>query len=189
MEEQPIKKHKRKHLQNKHTDDLIDHYWYSIDYVYKLIKSSELKAGLILSFYGLILNFIYSNLSHVLDKVDHSLIMYILLGLWFACISVSIYFCVKCYIPRIEAKYDKNIFFFGDVVTKFGTIKEFSKTFYNISIEEEEVFDHLGQQIFIISKISSIKFGYVNKALKLLAVSLVFILAMVIYYIIYTFNI
>ena len=36
------------HVKNKHTDDLIDHYWGSINYVSNLIRASEIKAGLVL---------------------------------------------------------------------------------------------------------------------------------------------
>jgi hypothetical protein len=84
--------------------------------------------------------------------------------------------------PRIEGKYDKNVFFFGDVISKFGTIKEFSKTFYKLSLNEEELFDQLGQQIFIISKIAALKFKFVNRALRFLAIGLLFFLGIVIYY-------
>lgn len=180
------KKPSRTHLKNKHTDDLIDHYWYSIQYVYNLIQSSELKAGLILSFYGILLNFIYQNISHVLEKVTYDLVFYLLLFVWFVLTVISMYFSVRCFMPRIEGSFEKNVFFFQDIVSKFGNIKEFSRTFYDISIEEEKLFEQLGQQIFIISKISSRKFGYVNKALRFLAYGLGLLLAIVIYYIIIT---
>ena len=84
--------------------------------------------------------------------------------------------------PRIEGKYDKNVFFFGDVITKFGSIKEFSKTFYKISLDQKELFDQLGQQIFIISKIAALKFKYVNLALRYLAFGLLILLIVVVYY-------
>jgi hypothetical protein len=54
-------------FKNKHTDDLVDHYWASISYMQDLIKSSELKAGLILSFYGILLNFIYQGQESIKD--------------------------------------------------------------------------------------------------------------------------
>jgi len=79
---------------------------------------------------------------------------------------------VRCFIPKIEANYDKNIFFFGDIISKFGTIHEFSQTFYDISLKEEELFDHLGQQIYIISKISAYKFKCVDRAIRFLAIGL-----------------
>src|SRR5690606_41548190 len=94
-------------------------------------------------------------------------LLYVLFGASFMCTLTSIYFSIRCFMPMIEATYEKNVFFFKDVISKFGTIKEFSKTFYKISLNEEQLFDHLGQQIYIISKIASIKFKYVNKSLRL----------------------
>ncbi|PVW16580.1 hypothetical protein DDV96_04330 [Marixanthomonas spongiae] len=164
-----------------HTEELVDHYWGSINYVFGLIKASEIKAGLILSFYGILLNFIYQNIGVMLIQASKDIPLYVIMGLWFAATVVSIYFSIRCFMPRIEAKYDKNMFFFGDVVTKFGSIKEFSKTFYKTSLDEEELFDQLGQQIFIISKIAAYKFRNVNRSLRLLALSLALLLVVVVY--------
>lgn len=89
--------------------------------------------------------------------------------------------------PRIESRYDRNIFFFGDVISKFGDIREFSKTFYEISLDEDQLFDQLGQQIFINAKIANLKFQNVQKALKFLAIQFLLLLIMVVYYIVATF--
>jgi hypothetical protein len=169
-------------LKNKHTDDLIDHYWGSINYVAGLVKASELKAGLILSFYGILLNFIYQSIQMALIQTPRQFIFFILLGLWFCCTVFSIYFSIRCFIPRIEGTYEKNIFFFRDVITKFGGIKDFSKTFYDISRDEDQVFDHLGQQVFIMSKIAAVKFKNVQRSLKFLAFGLLVLLLMIGYF-------
>jgi hypothetical protein len=165
-----------------HSEELVDHYWGSINYVLGLIRASEVKAGLILSFFGILLNFIFPQMETVIRDGTGHIFLYILLGVWFICIVTSIYFSIRCFMPRIEGKYDKNVFFFGDVISKFGTIKEFSKTFYSISLKEEELFDQLGQQIFIISKIAAQKFKYVNLSLRFLAFGLITLLLVVIYY-------
>ena len=171
------------HIKNKHTDDLIDHYWGSINYVSALIKASELKAGLLLSFYGILLNFIYQNLDVVLADISGEIFLYVLFALWFCSTVISIYFSIRCFMPRIEDKYDKNVFFFGDVISKFGNIKEFSRTFYEISLDEDQIFDQLGQQIFINSKIAARKFRDVNFSLKFLAVGLFLLLLIVVSYV------
>ncbi|SDS13810.1 Pycsar system effector family protein [Gramella sp. MAR_2010_147] len=175
------------HFKNKHTDDLIDHYWGSISYVSSLIKASEIKAGLILSFYGILLNFVYQNIALVLERFEDATVIYILLTLWFVCAVASIYYSIRCFMPRIESKYDKNIFFFGDVISKFGDIKEFSRTFFSISVDEDQLFDQLGQQIFINAKIANLKFRNVQKALKFLAIQFLMLLIIVLYYVIATF--
>lgn len=173
---EPQELSKPDHIKNKHTDDLIDHYWGSIDYVSGLIKASEIKAGLILSFYGILLNFTYKHLESVLAEGANKPFLYVLLAAWFLCTAASIYFSVRCFMPRIEGKYEKNIFFFGDIISKFGNVKEFAKTFHTISSDEDQLFDQLGQQIFIISKIASYKFSCVNRALRYLAIGLLLLL-------------
>lgn len=172
-----------KQIESKgHAEELVDHYWGSINYILGLIRASEVKAGLILSFYGILLNFIFPQIQTVLLAESTQVVLYVLLGAWFLCMTTSIYFSIRCFMPRIEGNYDKNVFFFGDVISKYGTIKEFSKTFYDLSLKEEELFDQLGQQIFIISKITALKFKYVNLSLRFLALGLITLLIVVIYY-------
>ncbi|TXE20056.1 ABC transporter ATP-binding protein [Psychroserpens burtonensis] len=178
MEEQNINK-------NKHTDDLIDHYWGTISYLTSLIKASELKAGLILSFYGILLNFIYQGTKNFSDTLSSDIFLFILLGLWAVCTVASIFFCVRCFIPRIEGKFSKNMFFFKDVISKFGDIKEFSKTFLAMSKDEEALFGQLGEQIFIISKIADWKFRNVKRAISFLAIGLIILFITGLYHIVY----
>ena len=165
-----------------HAEELVDHYWGTINYVSGLIKASELKAGLILSFYGIILNFIYQSAAPVMHSVSDAILFYILIGLWFAATVISIFYSVRCFIPKLEGNYSDNVFYFGDVITKFGTIKEFSKKFYDVSINEEEVFEQLGEQIYINSKISAWKFRNVQRSIRFLAISLILLLLTAVYY-------
>lgn len=157
-----------------HREELVDHYWGSINYVFSLIRASEIKAGLILSFYGILLNLIYQNIGMVIQEAEGGhLLIYLPFGLWVLCTVASIYYSIRCFMPRMETRFEKNIFFFKDVISKFGGIRKFSRTFYKISLNEEELFDQLGQQIFINSKIANIKFEYVNRSIYSLALSLV----------------
>lgn len=180
MEKEPIQI--APYIKNKHTDDLIDHYWGSINYVSDLIKASELKAGLILSFYGILLNFVYQNIRMIESVAVNKIVIYVLLSLWFACTLASIFFSVKCFMPRIIGNYDKNIFFFNDVISKFGNIDQFSKTFFEISLDEDRLFNQLGHQVFIVSKIAALKFKDVNRSIRLLAISIFLLLVMAAYY-------
>lgn len=170
---------------NGHTEELVDHYWGTIDYLSSLIKASELKAGLILSFYGILLNLIYQSADNFSDQLSNDIFLYILIGLWICTTSVSIFFCMRCFIPKIEGNFSKNMFFFKDIISKFGDIKEFSKTFLMMSKDEEALFGQLGEQIFIISKISDWKFKNVQRAISLLAISLIILFVASLYYFIF----
>ncbi len=171
-----------------HTEELVDHYWGSINYIFGLIRASEIKAGLILSFYGIILNLIYTNIGEVLKQAVNHSVLYVLLALWFTATVISIFFSIRCFMPRIESKFNKNVFFFKDVITHYGNVKEFSKTFYRISLDQEELFDQLGQQIFINSKIAALKFKNVNRSLLLLAIGLLLLFIVSIYYMVVVLN-
>ena len=173
--------------ESSHTEELVDHYWGSINYIFSLIKASEIKAGLILSFYGILFNLIYQNVTLILaDEVTDGLLIGLFV-VWMLCTIISIYYSIRCFIPKIEGNFDKNIFFFGDIISKFGTIREFSQTFYDISLKEVELFDQLGQQIYIIAKISTFKFKCVNRAIRFLAIGLLVLLCCGIYYTILKF--
>ncbi len=171
-----------------HAEELVDHYWGSINYIFGLIRASEIKAGLILSFYGIILNLIYNHIGEVLEQAMGYNFLYVLSGLWFVTTVISIYFSIRCFMPRLELKFDKNVFFFMDVINNYGTINEFSKTFYKISLDQDELFDQLGQQIYINSKIAAVKFKYVNKSLLYLALGLILLFITSLFYIIIVFQ-
>ena len=84
---------------NKHTDDLVDHYWASIGYLTELIKGSELKAGIILSFYGILLNFIYQSYNELSVYIKNDTTLTILIIIWLILTIGSIFFCIRCFIP------------------------------------------------------------------------------------------
>lgn len=162
-------------FKNKHTDDLVDHYWASISYLQELIKSSELKAGLILSFYGILLNFLYQGKDSIRD-IEGSYLLFSLMSVWLICTVISIFYCVRCFMPKIEGKFDNNMFFFKDIISKYGGVKEFSKHFFEASCDENQLFQQLGEQVFIISKIANWKFKNVQRAIRLLAIGLALLL-------------
>lgn len=167
------------HIKVPNANDLAFHYWHALKHFTNLIKASELKAGLILSFYGILLNFVYKKIDTTMEYLTYGMILYVLLGLWFLTTVISIYYSVRSFIPRIESNYDRNMFFFGDIISKFGDINEFSQHFYNSSVDIEQRYEQLGQQIFIHAKITTLKFKYVNISLRFLAYGLALLLIII----------
>ncbi|MFY9242107.1 MAG: Pycsar system effector family protein [Polaribacter sp.] len=166
--------------------DLHFSYWGAMNYFIGLIRSSELKAGLILSFYGIIFNFVYQNINSAKDEFSTFGINHVIAILWLISTMISMFHSVRTFIPRIEKKYEPNVFFFGDVISKYGDIKEFSKTLLETSIDKSKLYDQLGQQIYINAKITAAKFKNVNTSLKYLLISLGLLLILVIEHILKT---
>jgi hypothetical protein len=76
--------------------------------------------------------------------------------------------------PRMELKYDDNVFFFRDAVKAFGNSDEFTKRLIEICESEEELYTQLAEQIHAESKIIADKFGSVQKSLRFFALSFIF---------------
>ena len=77
--------------------------------------------------------------------------------------------------PRLELKFKKNVFFFRDAARSFGNIEEYTKELLKVCLEEEELFKQLSEQIYIESKIIDEKFKNVQKSIKYLALSFIFV--------------
>ncbi|MCO5725151.1 Pycsar system effector family protein [Robiginitalea marina] len=148
-------------------------YWETIEYIVGLNRSSEIKAGLIISFYGLLLGVILQMITTLETSFRLSFFLIVVLVVFVFFVCRSIYFSFRCFLPQIETKFDKNMFFFHDVITHYGDIHSFSKNFSKLLENEEELNHQLGQQIYVNSLIASKKFSDVNNSVRNLVYSFV----------------
>ncbi len=157
-----------------------NNYWEQLERLEKLIRASELKAGVVFSFHGLILGLFADRLEYLNQLFKDNSIIIILSVIWILSVLISIFYCFKCFRPRIELKYDKNVFFFRNAVYEFGNIKEYSKKLVEVCGNEEELYDQLSQQIHVESKIIDQKFNSVNKSIKFFGLSFFLIVVILI---------
>jgi len=158
-----------------------NNYWEQLERLEKLIRASELKAGIIFSFHSLIIGLFIDRIEQFQPVIETSKIFVAISFLWMACVLVSIYYCFKCFKPQIELKYDKNVFFFRDAVYSFGDVKAFSKKLMEIC-DSEEIYEQLSEQIHIESKIIDQKFVCVHKSIKFFGISIIFVIAALAFY-------
>ena len=153
-----------------------NNFWEQLERLEKLIRASELKAGVVFSFHSLILGLFADRLEHFSEIFKGNPILIGLAIFWISSVLISIYFCFKCFRPRIELKYDKNVFFFRNAVDEFGDSKEYSKKLIEVCSDEDQLFKQLSEQIHVESKIIDQKFRSVNKSIRFFAISFVFII-------------
>tara|TARA_R110002051_G_C8769485_1_gene503499 strand:- start:16330 stop:16857 length:528 start_codon:yes stop_codon:yes gene_type:complete len=168
-------------------EDKINVYWQGISYINGLNRSSEIKAGLIISFYGLLLGVVFKIATGMDTNLHLNVALSVTFMIFIFFVSRSIYFSFKCFMPQIETKFDANMFFFHDVVTKYGTVHEYSKKLMDLMNDEHLLYDQLGEQIYVNSLIASKKFTDVNKSVKNLVYSFVPLLVSVIILLIQVF--
>lgn len=161
-----------------------NNYWEQLERLEKLIRASELKAAIIFSFHSLIIGIFIDRVVSFQHIFQESIVFIILTGLWLVFVLISLYYCFKCFMPQIESNYDKNVFFFRDTALSHGNIEEYTKKLMDVCESEEELFIQLSQQIYIESKIIERKFDCVNKSLKCFAVSIIFMIMTLIFWLI-----
>ncbi len=164
-----------------------NNYWEQLERLEKLIRASELKAGVIFSFHGLILGLFFDRIEELQPLFEEGALFIVLASFWMLSSLISIFFCFKCFKPKISKKYEKNVLFFRDAVYAFGSIEKYTKKIIEIFGKDEEFYSQLGQQIYIESKIIDLKFKNVEQAIKYFALSFIFIIIIVIVWFIHLY--
>ena len=160
-----------------------NNYWEQLERLEKLIRASELKAGIIFSFQSFIIGLFIDRIEQFEPVIQSSKVFVAISFLWMACVLVSIYYCFKCFKPQIELKYKKNVFFFRDAVYGFGDVKAFTKRLTEVC-DSDDIYEQLSHQIHIESKIIDQKFICVHKSIKFFGLSFIFALAALSFWII-----
>ncbi len=164
-----------------------NNYWEQLERLEKLIRASELKAGIIFSFHGLVLGVFFDRLEELQPIFQEGSLFIALTCFWMLSALISIFFCFKCFKPQISKNYEKNVLFFRDAVYAFGSIEKFSKKLIEIFGKDEDFYTQLSQQIYIESQIIDQKFKNVAHAIRFFALSFIFIIIIVIVWFIHLY--
>ncbi|WP_299122985.1 Pycsar system effector family protein [uncultured Winogradskyella sp.] len=163
-----------------------NNYWEQLERLEKLIRASELKAGVIFSFHSLILGLFVDRIERFKDVFMENTVLLVLLICWFIFVAISIFYCFRCFRPFMEMSYDKNVFFFRDAVTKFGSTENYTKELIKTCNSDEELYQLLAEQIHAESKIINEKFRNVQKSILFFAISFLFVIVTSVYWILFT---
>lgn len=163
-----------------------NNYWEQLERLEKLIRASELKAGVIFSFHSLILGLCVDRIERFKDVFLGNTVLLVLLLLWLVFVAISIFFCFKCFKPFMELSYDRNVFFFGDAANNFENTESYTKELMNACGSEKELYKLLSEQIHAESKIINEKFKNVRKSITFFAISFLFMILTTLYWLLFT---
>ena len=158
----------------------IEDYWNIINYNYSQIQFAEVKATAVISIYSLIFG-----LGYTLDILDEENIYSFNFDLGDAihiilfCVSLffvisSVRRCVMCILPRFNFSVKKSPLFFGDI-NKYKDFDTFFESLNEVLNDENNYRKHLTQSVYATANIASIKFFNVNKGLRHLLKSIIFL--------------
>ena len=162
-----------------------NNYWEQLERLEKLIRASELKAGVIFSFHSLIIGLFVDSIERFRDDVLENTLLLVLLSIWLVFVAISIFYCFKCFRPNMEMSYDKNVFFFRDAINKFGNTEDYAKELINSCGSEKKLYQLLAEQIHAESKIINAKFINVQKSILFFGISFLLLIITSIYWVLF----
>ena len=124
-----------------------EEYWKILNTINEWIRFSDLKAGAILSVYGIILTVIYSNSEQVFKILDtnSSLLFISIVAIITSIISVFLSFLTLN--PSLKNKNPHSILFFGHIQKKFDSYEDYDQQAKEIISGKKEYRAQLAEQI------------------------------------------
>jgi|TARA_B100001057_G_C22860439_1_gene954307 hypothetical protein len=153
------------------TGSIISNYWDLIEYNVHHIRHSELKASLILTAYGIIFGLAYDISGDIPIPEKYKYILYLLIIIFISFTLSSIFYSFKTYIPRINHKLKKSVFFFHDINFHYKKPDVYSKELIRVMEDEKELKELLAEQAYINGVIASDKYVNVSKSIKFMIYS------------------
>ena len=96
----------------------------------------------------------------------YTFVFYAIVSILIALTLASVTYSFKTYIPRINQKLKKSVFFFHDVNFYYKTPDKYSKELIRVMENEKELKELLAEQAYINGVIASEKYTNVTKAIR-----------------------
>ncbi|MDG3546260.1 Pycsar system effector family protein [Methanobacterium formicicum] len=153
--------------------DNINSLWNIYNTVNEWIKFSDTKAAVVLATNGVILSLFFSNIFNYIKIEQLTILIIILIIIGTTAGLFSIIFAILCLVPNTNNYKLKSLIFFGDIA-KFESPEKYSdevgKKLFN------DLKRQISQEIWINSRIASNKYDNVSYSIKLLLISILFLI-------------
>lgn len=149
-----------------------DEYWSILTSINEWIRFSDLKAGVIISIYGVLFTIVYSNPSQVFGILKNND--------WIFCISIlvilvtitSIILAFLSLNPFLKNKNPSSVIYFGHIQEAFKNHKKYHEKASKVFKEKSDHELQLAEQVYINSKICWRKFKFVTWSIRFFVGSL-----------------
>jgi len=158
-----------------------DNFWNQINRLENLIRAVEVKAGILFSIHSFILGAFINKLEIFNAFYQGNMILIFIVICWILLVLFSVYYCLNCFLPKMELKYDDNVFFYKDAIDRFGSVENFTKKITHVCTNNQVLYKQLGAQIHAESKIVNRKFLSFNTAFRYFSFSLIFAIIILVY--------
>jgi hypothetical protein len=158
-----------------------EQYWNILKNNQEMIRFSEVKAGLVISVYGLLFSVMLSSTTWIRDQIsDWPWYLLIFIIAFILVTLISMFYAFKCFRPRFENKNPTSVVYFGDIVSDFPEYMSYHTYLEKTVVDDYEMSIQLAEQIHTNSTIAFRKFQAVSKSIKFLLLDiylLIFVVA------------
>lgn len=162
------------------TYEKYEQYWNILKNNQEMIRFSEVKAGLVISVYGILFSVLLNGYSAIRLEVAGWPWYLIIVVIAFVVLTLtSLYFAFKCFRPRFENKNPTSVIYFGDIVADFKEYKLYHEFLEKIVNDDRDMSTQLAEQIHTNSSIARRKFQAISKSIRFLFFSLFFLIVLV----------
>jgi len=162
------------------TYEKYEQYWQILKNNQEMIRFSEVKAGLVMSIYGILFSVLLNSSTGIRDEiVDWPWYLFIMIIAFVFVTLSSLYYAFKCFKPRFENKNPTSVIYFGDIVSDFKEYKSYHVFLEKIVVDDYEMSLQLAEQIHTNSSIAKRKFQAVSKSIKYLLATIFILILLV----------
>lgn len=149
------------------TYEKYEQYWAILRNNQEMIRFSEVKAGLVISIFGILFSLILNSATWIREEIeDWSIFKVFILGAFIFVTLIALYYAFRCFIPRFENKNPTSVIYFGDIVSDFGEYKAYHEFLEKTVIDDHEMSLQLAEQIHTNSRIATKKMQAVTMAMR-----------------------
>jgi len=151
------------------TYEKYEQYWQILKNNQEMIRFSEVKAGIVISAYGVLFSVLLNGSTGLREKIMIWPWYLVIIVIFFIGVTLtSVYYAFKCFRPRFENKNPTSVVYFGDIVSDFSEYMAYHAYLEKTVVDDYEMSVQLAEQIHTNSSIAMRKFQAVSKSIKLL---------------------
>jgi len=162
------------------TYEKYEQYWAILKNNQEMIRFSEVKAGLVVSIFGVLFSLMLNSVTWIKDAIEHwHMIQIGILGLFILLTMISLFYAFRVFMPRFENKNPTSVIYFGDIVADFKEYKAYHAYLENAVVDDAQMSMQLAEQIHTNSSIALKKMQSVNKAMRYMMIALFLLIVLV----------
>jgi hypothetical protein len=160
----------------------LEQHWRIIGLIHQMIRFSEIKAGMVITLFSVLLTLIFGAEKLIKAKMEESLLFLVLISVFAIIISISFFFSVRAFFPRFMDKNPRSLIYYGDIKEQYKDYHEYSTFLSQACTSGSEMELQIAEQIHTLSFIADSKFKNVRSAVRFLVISLSLLLLVVVVY-------